>query len=296
MLHRIKVPEYRHATFDLSKLLDGTQDFRWRPLPDGRHSGVLDGHIVHLRQRGDTLEYQAHTNLDTLLTSYFRLDEDIDAIYSDLSSGDPYIAYLTRTYPHLRVLRQPDPWECTVAYICSATNNVQQIKKKVEAIAVMLGEEVELNGNVRHKFPPPERILEVGPERLEDLRLGLNRHQKIVWAARRVIDNELDLQRLARFDTEYVDVKTELMNLNGVGEKISDCIALFSLDKLQAFPVDRNIKSAIMFRYGSSGAPKTPKALAKWAQRRFGEYAGWASQLLFQSWIKPVLSSDTSPL
>ena len=132
MLHKIKVPEYRYATFDLPKLLDGTQDFRWRPLPDGWHSGVLDGNIVHLRQSGDTLEYRAHTNLDALLTRYFRLDEDIDAIYSDLSSGDPYIAYLTRAYPHLRLLRQPDPWECTVAYICSPRNKVERTSQIVE--------------------------------------------------------------------------------------------------------------------------------------------------------------------
>lgn len=279
----IQLPKSTRHPFNLYEVLDGTQDFRWKKLDSEWYSGVLAGKIIHLRQTPDALEYRSHINIDSLLTSYFRLDENMDSLFAAVSSLDSKIASLAQAYPYFRLLRQPDPWECTVAYICSATNSVQRIKKKVEEIALMLGEEVELNGEIRHKFPPPERILEVGPKELEYLRLGLSRHKKIFWAAQRVIGNELDLQRMADVDTEYIEAKNELMKLEGVGDKISDCIALFSLDKPEAFPVDRNIKNAIMVRYGSSGAPKTPRALVKWGQQRFGVYAGYVSQLLFQS-------------
>ena len=106
MQGRIELPQSINHPFDLAKTLDGSQDFRWHPLDDGWHSGMLYDNLVHIRQNVDTLEYRAHTNLDTFLTSYFRLDEDMDAIYSTLSALDPYIATLAKAHPHLRLLRQ----------------------------------------------------------------------------------------------------------------------------------------------------------------------------------------------
>ena len=286
MKGRIQLPSSTRHPFDLAMVLDGTQDFRWKKLDNQWYSGVLAGNIVHLRQCGDILEYRAHANLDFLLTSYFRLDQDIDAVYSDLSSGDPYIAYLTRAYPHLRLLRQPDPWECTVAYICSANNSVERISEIVEAIARAIGEKTELAGNIRYKFPSPERVLEAGVEPLRDLRLGLDRHNKIIEAARRVCEGKLDLQRLSHPDTSYAEARRHLMDCYGIGAKIADCIALFSLNKLQAFPIDRHIEKALVTHYFPPGSSK-PKSLPKWVQDYFGEYAGCAAQLLFQSQREP---------
>ncbi len=105
MTRRIDVDQY----FQLDAVLDGTQDFRWRPRRDGWHSGVLDGNLIHIRQGDAFVEYRADSDLDALLRSYFRLDADILAAHADLSARDNRIARLVRKYPHLRVLRQPDP-------------------------------------------------------------------------------------------------------------------------------------------------------------------------------------------
>ena len=134
------------------------------------------------------MEYRAGADLDDLLTCYFRLDEDIHAIHADLSARDKKIAQLVKKYPHLRVLHQPDPWECTVAYICSATNNVARISKIVEKIAAKLGRPIELEREERHTFPTPEIVLEAGVEPLAKLGLGLQRHSRIIAAAERIRD------------------------------------------------------------------------------------------------------------
>ena len=288
MQGHIEIPQSIHHPFDLAKTLDGSQDFRWRPLDDNWYSGVLNWNIVHLRQNADTLEYRAHANLDALLTSYFRLDEDMDAIYSTLSSLDPYIATLVKEHPHLRILRQPDPWECTVAYICSANNNIPRISVLVEEIAKELGGKVELNGEIRYTFPTPERMIESGSEPLRSMRLGLERHLKIIQSARRVCEGDLDLQRLADPGTPYEHAKRLLMKCDGIGTKIADCIALFSLDKPQAFPIDTHTRRAIMARYFSQADNKTDRFLVNWAQERFARFAGYAGQLFFQSrWGHP---------
>ena len=283
MQGHIEIPQSLRHPFDLGKTLDGSQDFRWHPVDDGWHSGVLKGDLVHLRQSVDTLEYRAHTNLDTLLTSYFRLNEDMDAVYSTLSALDPYIATLANEYPHLRLLRQPDPWECTVSYICSANNNVPRIRNIVEGIAQKLGKRLQLNGDIRYTFPTPEAVLQAGPESLRAMRLGLDRHTKIIEAAQRICMGELDLQRLAQPDTSYVAAKRQLMQCRGIGPKIADCIALFALDKLQAFPVDTHVKKAATRHFFASQPLPTDRHLVAWAQAYFGVNAGYANQLLFQS-------------
>ena len=256
---------------------------------------MLDGNLVHLRQNVGALEYHAHTNLDTLLNSYFRLNEDLDVVYSTLSALDPYIATLANEHPHLRLLRQPDPWECTVAYICSANNNVPRIRIIVEGIARKLGKRLELNGDIRYTFPTPEAVLQADPESLRAMRLGLDRHTKIIEAAQRVCMGELDLQRLAQPDTSYVEAKLQLMQCRGIGPKISDGITLFSLNKLEAFPVDTHIKKAATRQFFASQPRPTDRHLVAWAQAYFGVNVGYANQLLFQSqWgvVAPINSDQ----
>ena len=283
MQARLPIPSSTLYRFDLAKILDGSQDFRWQKLEQGWHSGVLDGNIVHVRQDHGDLEYRAHTNLDSLLISYFCLNEDIDAIYATFTSLDPDMAALARAYSYLRVLRQPDPWECMVAYICSAINNVERIRRIVEAIAEKLGKPVQLGQDTRYTFPGPEQVLEAGPTPLHAMRLGLERDKRILDAARRVCSGELDLGRLSSPETPYPEARQRLMQLRGIGPKIADCIALFALNKPEAFPIDTHIRKALMSRYFPTGSRLSDERLGEAARARFGKYAGWAGQLLFQS-------------
>ena len=266
---------------DLDAVLrDGTQDYRWRPLEDGWYSGVLDGQLVHVRQIAGALEYLADSDLDTLIARYFRLDDDIEAILAEISR-DSLVAGLVTRYPDLRIIRQPDPWECTVAYICSANNSVQRICAAVEGIAECLGCPIELHGDRRHTFPTPEVVLDAGEEALADLGLGLNRHRKIVAAARRICEGTLDLGSLAQPEVCYAEAKRRLMVCDGIGGKVADCIALFSLDKLEAFPVDIWVRRA-MAGYFPGREPPPDDELIIWAQDHFGRYAGYANQFLFR--------------
>ena len=265
--------------FDLDECLYMAQDFRWCKIGDGWHSGVLRGNLIHIRQNDRGVEYRAHSDLSELLTSYFRLDEDIHAVYEHISSIDDRVACLVRKYPGLRVLRQPDPWECTVAYICSATNNIDRIRNIVEKIAKGIGKPVELDGEVRHAFPTVEEILYAGERQLEELSLGLNRHKKIIAAAERIHSGQLDLCRLAQPDVTYGEAKVQLTACYGIGPKVADCIALFTLGKTQAFPVDTWVRRAVAEYF--PGLELYDEAIAQWAQDRFGKYAGYANQFLF---------------
>ena len=137
------------------------------------------------------LEYQevsatgraVNGDTDALLRAYFRLDDDIESIYAEICR-DRRVAEMVARYPGLRILRQ-EPWECTVAFICSATSNIPRIHQNMEAMADSLGEPLELDGEVRRTFPSAHRIASAGEGLLRDLGLGF-RAPYVVAAAERV--------------------------------------------------------------------------------------------------------------
>ena len=58
------------------------------------------------------------------------------------------------------------------------------------------------------------------------------------------MDGEVSLERIYRF-RYYRRAKQELMKLSGVGEKVADCICLFALHHMDAFPVDTHISQVL---------------------------------------------------
>ena len=118
------------------------------------------------------------------------------------------------------------------------------------------------------------------------MNLGLQRARNIMAAARRVCEGELDLTALRQ--QSYPEVMRTLMEgsrrrskANGIGPKIADCVALFALDQTNAFPIDTHIKRAVNNRYFHSAKLPSDARVVKWAQEKFGPYAGYAGQFLF---------------
>jgi len=76
----------------------------------------------------------------------------------------------------------------------------------------------------------------------------------------------------------YEEAISYLKRAKGIGDKVADCIALFSLDHLQACPVDVRIARAMKEIYGVSGSYKK---VSEHARRHFGRYAGYAQEYLY---------------
>ena len=277
-------PHTNHP-LNLQNCLEGRQDFRWRKLPDAYHSVVLNGILVHTRQSEDRLTYRStpDADLSCLLRSYFRLDDDLYAIYSEIAARDHHIAKLIQKYPCVRLMRQPDPWECLVSYICSARAAPPRITQRVETIATQLGRPLTLNAETRHTFPDPATVLTAGVDQLRKLGLGFQRvPHAIIQAAKLIHDGHLDLHRLAQPDIPYHEVISQLTGLYCVGPKIANCIALFALNKTEAFPVDSRVRTTVKKLYPSL-TRSTDADIITWAQDLFGHHAGYANQFLYMA-------------
>jgi len=265
--------------FDLAATLESGQSHRWR-LEDDWYAGVVKGNLIKVRQTCGGFEFRSspspEKSLATVLASYFRLDDDLPAIYGEIMQ-DPRVAEMVEQYPGLRVLRI-DPFECLIAFICSANNNIARIHQLMERMAETFGEAIHMDGQVRYTFPGPAELAEGGEAELRRLGLGF-RAPYVDQAARRVLEGDLNLEELAK--APYPEAKEKLMECKGIGPKIADCIAVFSLEKLEAFPIDVWIRRALGEWYFPGQKTPPDRVLLEWAQNHFGRYGGYAQQYLF---------------
>ena len=133
-----------------------------------------------------------------------------------------------------------------MTFIISQQNNIPRIQKCVDALCGEFGSEAEnFHGNTYRLFPGPETVASATEERLREMGLGY-RAPYIVKTARMVCEKEVDLDRLPALG--YEEAKAELLKLCGVGTKVADCICLFALHHIEAFPIDTHIK-AMLKRY-----------------------------------------------
>jgi N-glycosylase/DNA lyase len=122
----------------------------------------------------------------------------------------------------------------------------------------------------------------------ELLSCGLGYRAKFVKkAALAIMKNQIDFDFLKK--TNYHAAKTSLLAVDGIGNKVADCILLFSLEKLDAFPLDRwtirSIQNYYPEKFSFEGKTLTDKkyqTLHEQLVEYFGPYAGYCQQFLFK--------------
>ncbi len=268
---------------DIESTLFSGQTFRWRKR-SGWYEGVLFGTIVRVREGQDGIMFAAADHdmnaISARLRDYCSLDVDLNAVYSALSR-DRLLRDRIDQYRGMRVLRQ-SPWETTLAFLCAQNSNVPRITQNVEDICKTFGEPTSLGGGTRHRFPTPEVLAEASEDALRELGLGY-RARFIASVSKKVARGDVDLCALR--DASYDDALDELTSLDGIGDKVANCILLFSMDKPEAFPVDTHIMKAIRQWYPDAVRTdsRDGRRVREWAQERFGPFAGYANHYLFHS-------------
>jgi len=175
----------------------------------------------------------------------------------------------------MRILRQ-QPWEALVSFIISQNNNITRIKGIIERICAKCGSELVYDNNVYYAFPTAEELKDMHESDYAALGCGY-RASYLDKTVHDMLDGKIDLDGLKSIG--YENARAELIKLKGVGPKVADCIALFGLNYLDAFPVDTWIKKVMEALYLKKSA--TNKEISEFAHLAFGEYAGIAQQYLF---------------
>jgi N-glycosylase/DNA lyase len=247
-------------------------------------------HLVRVWQDGEMVYYETEPrphNL-TLVQDYFRLEVDLPALSARFAATDPHIREAVQEFAGLRLIRQ-DPVECLFSFLCTSAAPLYRIRRTIAALCREYGDNFpggEVAGLEHHAFPPIHRLAESSVPHLAHTGLGF-RARYVKEAAEMVLANGGAAWLFSLRALPYAQAKAALLTLPGIGEKIADCICLFSLDKDEAVPVDTHIWRVAQRTYlkGTPAAKTlTPSAYARIGdhlRHQFGPMAGWAQQYLF---------------
>nr|MBP9530565.1 DNA-3-methyladenine glycosylase 2 family protein [Blautia sp.] len=97
-----------------------------------------------------------------------------------------------------------------------------------------------------YAFPTVEALSQATEEELRGCGLGY-RAKYIAVTARTIASGQISLEKI--YDMRYPQAKKELMKLCGVGEKVAECICLFALHHMDAFPIDTHIRQVMDVHY-----------------------------------------------
>ena len=278
------------ANFNLDHTLGCGQVFRWKRNEKGNGgkdcaystnsndstwTGIISNDVVCITQTGRTLSIDTRLKREDII-AYFRLDDDLNSIYASICK-DEHVEKAVAMYNGLHLIHQ-NTWECLITYMCSTASSIPMIEKRLLLMSRMFGHDIGGTPTERlYSFPEPIALASASEQELRDCKLGF-RALRIKKAAQAVVDGTIRLDELPKL--EYNDAKAELMKLDGIGEKVADCILLFSCGKDGAFPVDTHI-SQIMHSLYLDGAKMSNKKIAAWAREYFGVYCGYAQQYLY---------------
>ena len=262
--------------FNLDYTLDCGQVFRWENI-SGVWTGIVQGDVVRAWQDSQTGLLHIDSRLpEDFFHNYFRFDDNLGNILNAVNK-DEYMDAAIHSYKGMRLIRQ-DPWECLISYILATAWSIPKYKNGISKMSRIFGEEI---AEGYYSFPKPASLAMACDSDLCDCRLGF-RTNRIRKAAAHVVDGDINLDEL--FELDYKDAKKNLMKLDGIGEKVADCILLFAFEKMEAFPVDTHVEKVIRTYYGNheffkNGMTKTK--IGTWGRLYFGKYCGYAQQYLF---------------
>jgi N-glycosylase/DNA lyase len=263
------------------------QVFRWEKRREWWY-GVVGSRVLKVRQDEDVLDFQ---NVEAgFVRHYFSLDHDLQRIGREIGK-DSHVKAALKQFWGLRLIRQ-EPWECLISFICATYKSVAAIRQMLLRLTTRFGEKTVYEGNEFYAFPTPERLARATLQDLEGCGLGY-RSKYVQETSKRIHGDKYELDTLRRMP--YEQAKRELCQFPGVGSKVADCVLLFSLGRLDAFPVDVRVKRMILRNYSEHFQEVFVKRLAKeesfssseyericgFGRSYFGRYAGYAQEYLY---------------
>ena len=264
-------------SIDIDNSINSGQVFLWEK--DGSDwYGVNGQNILKINKNG------VIKSILNSKTNFFRKNDNIQEILDSISK-DKTVKKAVKEYEGLRIFRQ-DPFQCMISFIISSNSNIQKIKSSLEKITKKFGKKIKINNKEFFLFPEPEKIADASINEIKTCGVGY-RAPFIKEAAKMVVLKKIDFKYLEKCN--YQEAKKNICLVPGIGNKVADCIMLFSLNKLDAFPLDTWMIKILNEYYSNEFKIETKTITEKQYNilhekivNYFGPYCGYAQQFLFK--------------
>ena len=275
-MNKLLLPDY-----DLNMTLLGGQSFAW-DFEEGYFFGFTKDKIIKLKtvmalHEMPQLLWQTYPEADNLdfLKKYLRLNINYPQIIKKIQK-DNHIKSAVKKYPNLRLLKQ-DFEETLLSFLISSNNNIKSIRKIIRSMNRKFGKALNIDGRKIFLFPQTKVIAEAKLEDLLECKLGF-RAKYLKGAAKYLVERDIS-RKIGKMSE--VKARNTLLEINGVGEKIADCVLVFGLGFDNVTPLDVWGKRVFTKFYKLNPNMKYDE-MRKWIGDYFEGYAGWAGQFLYE--------------
>ena len=207
---------------------------------------------------------------DDVISNFLSLDDDYEKIneniFSHFGKYNDVIYSAYSVSKGIRILKQ-DFFETLISFIISQNNNIPRIKKIISSLCSNYGKQFEFDGQNYYSFPECKDLISLNDEDLMKCGCGF-RWKYILDACQKYSNKTINYDEL--IEMPYDEQLSSLKQICGVGDKVANCVILFSLHNLSAFPIDVWIKKVIEKYYSNN-----------LDLNNLGLYAGVAQQYLF---------------
>jgi len=254
--------------FSLKYTIESGQFFRYYPI-DGWYYIVSRNNVFKIKQEDNKLIYEGDCN-EFFIREFLGLNDNMDEFIKFAKNKD--LNKFLEKYPGIRIMKQ-DLWQCLVSFVCSSASNVKKIQLNLNLLSQYFGKQIKYDNKIFYSFPEPRSLNDL--EKLKEAKTGYRAN--FLFNINNMVD-ETFIRNLRL--VKYEKAKEILTSLPGVGEKVADCVLLFSLGHKNAFPVDVWIKRMMEELY-FSGEKTSIKKIREFAEEEFGEHCGYVQQYLF---------------
>lgn len=279
---------------DIHSTINSGQYFLWEKINNSWY-GIYEESVLKItlpeNNRNLIYQYDSFPRIRNWQQYVLRFDDKYDEIIDEISRKDRVVEDITKKYIGLRIMRQK-PIQCIISFLCSSNNNIPRIRLILRNLSRKFGKKIEWNNNTFYTFPTLKTLSTISQSELLHCGFGY-RAEYVRKAVKTIVDQEIDMQLIK--DSDYARSKQEILKLSGVGEKIADCILLFSFDKIEAFPMDtwiiklfqKKIDQMIVLdselKINDKITPSQYRLVSKKIREHYGKYSGYAQQFLYYS-------------
>lgn len=256
---------------NLDNTLLGGQCFNWIKVDGNTYYGVFQDRIIKLVVRKNFIYWCDSLGYDQyFLEHFFDTNTDYTSLllklcdYSDLNQA-------IKALGTIRILSQ-ELEQTFISFLISQNNNIKRIKKILFNISSLIQKEIFFDNNKFFLFPSLTDIINL-PQFLIK-KTGVGYRDKYIINLR----NEKHKLESLKSNNDINYQKKLLKSIAGVGDKVADCVLVFSLKHRNITPIDRWIKKY----FKNLGTKSSYKYLSNYLSTKFSYLTAYAGQYIFE--------------
>lgn len=262
---------FKNNYFDIGQILESGQYFLYKKQNDKYIVNINDNLLEISTINNITNITISKALFDKNIYNFFDINTDYEKIIKEINKSFPELKKYTNFGKGIRFLNQ-DFLLVAISFIISQNNNIGRIKKSIEYLTDMYGE----NNN----FPTLEKLKTLTQEDFRKAGVGF-RDKYLFNFVQKITKQQIDFLK----NMNSKEAFEYLIQFQGIGPKVANCIILFGLHKRDVFPIDTHIKKIMQDIY-FEGKETSIKKIEEFALKKFKDKASYIQQYLFYWSIK----------